>query len=347
MPFTAGQLISGSNYSLKTYQKEDPIDQINTAHRTLDWLVKNKEVSTFGNGVHKEPIYKSNDGNYQNYFAADQVTYDERDPVIWTEFPWYNNHEGFWFDEDRLVAAGIYMTEEDGAIPTAQEKETLIDLLKVSYTSMKNDLQANLALELLRDGSQSTKACPGLAALIGPTPSSGVVGGIDPAVSTYWQNNVALAVTGTAIVATMETTLQNCMRYGGKMPDFIVAGQAFINNYRVQAGVTINRQLMNQGNAKGGVSLDAGVTDLYFHGIPIIWDPDFETLDTVLSTTTQTKTCYFLNSKSIKLRPVKNFWMLNKKPETLPDRYVYYFAQRSKYSLTVNQRNDMAVISIA
>jgi hypothetical protein len=84
-----------------------------------------------------------------------------------------------------------------------------------------------------------------------------------------------------------------------------------------------------------------------FHGIPLKWDPSFEALDALMSTTTQTKTCYFLNSNAIKLRPYKGEWLRNRKPESLPDRYVTYFGQTSKYGLTVNKRNALAVLTIA
>jgi hypothetical protein len=81
--------------------------------------------------------------------------------------------------------------------------------------------------------------------------------------------------------------------------------------------------------------------------VPIVWDPTFEALDALLSTTTQTKTAYFLNSRAIKLRPVKGEWMRDRKPERLPDRYVHYFAKTSKYGLTTDKRNALAVLSIA
>lgn len=347
MPFTSAQLVRGADYSLETYQKKEPIDQINIQHVTLDWLIKNKEASTFGNGSFKEPIYVENGSNYQNYFGADAVTYNERDPARWTDFTYYNNHDGFWFDEDRLIAAGIHLSDSSDAVPTASEKESLINLLSQSYRGLKNGIQEQLAYEVLRNGSQSTKACPGLAHLISTTPATGTVGGINAATSSYWRNNANTGIAAASVVTEMQKTWDDCMRYGGMLPDFIPAGQAFINNYRTQAGATINREITNGGNARGGVSLDPSVTNLYFHGIPLVWDPTFEALDTLLGTTTQTKTAYFLNKNALKLRPLKGEWMRDRKPERLPDRYVHYFAKTSKYGLTTNKRNALAVLSIA
>ena len=86
MPFTSAQLVTGANYTLNTYERKEPIDQINVQHVALDWLVRNKQDSLYGNGYHKEPLYYQNSSNYQNYFGADQVTYNERDPAMWAEF---------------------------------------------------------------------------------------------------------------------------------------------------------------------------------------------------------------------------------------------------------------------
>lgn len=345
MPFTAGQITTGANYSLATYQKKEPIDQINNEHVTLDWLIRNKEVSTFGNGSFKEPLYFSNDSNYQNYFGPDQVTYNERDPAKWTDFAYYNNHDGFWFDEDRLLAAGITIAEDSSAVPTADEKTALINLLQQSYRGLKNGIQVNMAYEMLRDGSQSTKACPGLASIVDPTPSTGVVGGLDSATYTWWRNNANLTFAAANVIAQMEASWVACMRYGGMLPDFIVCGRAFYDNYLVYAAAAVQRHQVVQG--RDGAVMDPSIDAVNFHGVPLKWDPDFEALDTLLSTSTQTKTAYFLNSKAVKLRPVKGNWMVNRKPERLPDRYVHYFGQTNKYGLTTNKRNALAVLSIA
>lgn len=345
MPFTADQLVRGADYALKTHQKKEPIDQIGFKHATLDWLLKTKEVSTFGNGSFKEPIYVDHGSNYQNYFGPDQVTYNERDPARWTDFAYYNHHDGFWFDEDRLLAAGITLSDSGDAVPTLDEKWQLLNLLQTSYRALKEGVQEQLAYEMLRDGTQSTKACPGLKHVVSNTPSSGTVGGINAATATYWRNNANLGFAANVIVAEMEETWKDCMRYGGLVPDFIVCGRAFYEAYVAGAASAVQRHQAVMG--KGGAAMDASVEAVNFHGVPVVWDPTFEALDTLLSTTTQTKTCYFLNSRAIKFRPVKGNWMVNRKPERLPDRYVHYFGMTSKYSLTSSKRNALAVLSIA
>lgn len=348
MPFTAEQLIRGADYTLDTYMQNDPVDQITTDRPFLKWLIENKQERSYGNGSDHEAIRVANDSNYQNYFGADQVTYNERDPARQTEWNYFNWHDGFHFDEDRLKANGIAITDAGDASPDAIEKERLLNVLDESYTALKEGAHDAFGLEVLQDGSQSTKAVPGLDHLVSLTPATGIVNGINSATATYWQNNVSLSIAAANLIEELEQMWRACTRYGGQKPDKLFCGEAFLDDYRVQAGQTINRQIDGMGNAKGGVSLDASVSGLFFKGIPLVWDPTFEALDAELGAITHpwTKRCYMLNSKTIKLHPVKGDWMRKRKTQRLPDRYVYYFGLTSKQGMKINKRNANAVLTL-
>lgn len=350
MPFTSDQLVRGADYALKSREGKEPIDQINTKHVLLDWLIKTKKDTMFTGGSFKEPLYISNDGNFQRYFGADQVTYNQRDPARWTDFAYGDAHEGFWFDEDSLLMNGIQIADDSSSAPTIDEKNQLINMLDINYTAMKRSLQENMAYDTYRTGAIA-KSVPGLQFLVQKlavdwATNGNTVGGINSATTTYWRNNVSTGITGSAILPAMETVYQNCMLYGGKLPTKIVGGRAFVDNYRVQSAATISRQVDGSGNLRGGVSLDPSINDLYFHGIPVEWDPTLDVLGTVDSDATLTKTCYFLND-AIKFRPLKGEWMRDRKPMRLPDRYVHYFGRTCKWGMTTNQRNSLAVLSIA
>ncbi|MEN5154746.1 phage major capsid protein [Stenotrophomonas muris] len=348
MPFTTAQIAQGANYSLESYATNDPIDQINIAHTTLDLLVSNKEVSYFGNGIYNEKLFISNDSNYQNYSGADQVTYNERDPNRFAKFQYYSNHEGFWFDEDRLIAAGITIDDSGAGVPSSSEKEQLVNLLQSSWTAMKNGLQEGLALETLQNGSQSAKAVPGLDHIVSTTPGTGdIVGGINASTSTYWRNNASMAIASGGIVAALDAMWDACIRYGGAMPTDMRCGQAFLNAYKAETTTKVDRQIIV--NQQGGTGMDPSITRVFYKGIELIWDPTFELLDARLGAITYpwTKRCYLLNRNFIKFRPLKGHWMKKRKPEKLPDRYVTYYAQTNKYGMTAKKRNVHAVLSIA
>jgi hypothetical protein len=205
-------------------------------------------------------------------------------------------------------------------------------------------MQLNMAFEMLRDGSQSAKACPGITHIVRADPTTGVVGGLDAATLAYWRNNANVGIAAADVITQMQDTYDDCRRYGGILPDFIPAGKAFIDNYRVQANAVVNRQVQN---TKGGVTIDPATGDLFFHGVPVQWDPTFDELDALLGTTTWSKTALFLPSGRIKLRPLRGEWMRNRKPERLPDRYVHYFAKTSKYGLTTDKRNALGFLRLA
>lgn len=350
MSFTSDQLTRGADYALKARETKEPVDQINVKHVLLDWLVSNKKESLFTGGSFKQPLYISNDSNFQRYFGADQVTYNQRDPARWTDFTWADAHEGFWLDEDTLLMNGIRISDDSSSAPTIDEKNQLLNLLDMNYTAMKRSWQQNLAYDTYRNGSIA-KSCPGVLHIVQKlavdwATNGNTVGSINSATTTYWRNQVNTGITPAQIVAEMEETWQNCMLYGGKLPTKIVAGRAFIDNYRTYAATAVTRAVDNGGLMRGGVSLDPAITNLYFHGVQVEWDPTLDELGTADSDATLTKTCFFLND-AIVLRPVKGEWMKDRKPMRLPDRYVHYFGRTGKWSMTTDQRNALAVLSIS
>ena len=347
MAFTQEQFVRGMNYSLETHDKKEPVDQINPKYRLLDWLIANKEETVFGNGVFKEPLYIDSNSNAQNYFGAEQVTYNERDPNRWTSWNYSNVHDGFWFDEDRLLAAGIRISDEGEEAPTANEKTQLINLLKQSHRALKMGLQRHLAFELLQDGSQSAKACPGIRHIISNTPAVGTVGGVNAANNAYWRNNINLNIAGANLIDEFEATWFDNTRYGGAVTDTIIVGEALYDEFRTRANAVTSRHINDGGNNRGGVSVDPATNNLYFHGVEVIRDPAFAELDAELGGSTYSKMGFFLNKAGLKLRPVKGEWMRNRKPERLPDRYVHYWGRTAKYGLTTDQRNGLAVVTLA
>lgn len=350
MPVNTQQLLAGANYQLETYAQGDPIDQVNHEKPLMKWLVDNSVQSVFGNGIFNEKVRISNDSNYQNYTGDDQVTYNRKDTVRKAPFQHYEAHDGFALNETELANNGIVMTDDREAVLTEAEKIQIVSILKENYATLKTGFQENFDLEVHRDGTQSAKAVPGLDLLVSTTPAVGTVGGIDASVATYWRNNANLAIsTSTAgtLTQNMEQTWRACTQYGGMIPDFIVAGSKFYDAYRQDSLQTINRQLVIPG--KGGTNVDASVTGVFFKGVPVLWDPTFDALDTLLGAITYpwAKRAYFLNSKTLKLRPFKGRWMIQRKPSRIYDRYTHYFATTADYGLTINKRNANAVLSIA
>lgn len=349
MPFNAAQLAAGANYQLDYFLKNDPIDQVNVERPWLKKLIEGKKNAPAGNQFHVEQIYVSNDANYQNYFGAQQVRYNERDGVRQARYAYYNFHDGFGLDEDRLAANGITLTDDGESVVTEAEKFQLTNLLSTHYMQLKEGVHDGLHEELLRDGAYDTNAAPGLDALVSTTPTTGIVAGLDAATQTYWRNNASLNIAATVGLLTeqMEIQWRACTRFGGAAPNFIMASGAFIDAYRRDAKVEVDRQIQVPG--RGGTNLDSSVSGVFFKGVPIIWNPVLDILDAKYGAppVRWDRRCYMLNLKHITLRPVTGHWMVNRAPARVYDRYVHYRALTAKYRLTMNKRNCHSVLSIA
>lgn len=356
MPITAQGLADAANYVLMTYADNDPVDQFTAGRPFFNWLLEKKKASFFTSGIFNETIRINDSSSYMNYSYDDQVGYGVKDTIRQAPFQSYEAHDGFGMNETDLANKGIIVTSDTNTVTTRAERQIIVDQLKENYETLKSGFQRNFDLEMHRDGTQSTKAAPGLDALISTTPGTGVVGGLDPATYTFWQNratlNISTTVAGTLVQA-MEKAWRDCMVIGGMEPDAIFCGGKFFDAYRNDAPLTVNRQIQLAGadhNPKGGFTVDNGAKQngVFFKGVPLIYDPTFDTLQSLLNPTVNwDKRCYFLNSKSIRLRPSQGRWMINRNPARIYDRYVHYMGLTSAYGLTVNQRNNQAVLSIA
>ena len=356
MPFNAEQLAYAGRAAIDFYLENDPIDQVNINHPLLKKLIAGKQEWTGGLQYVVEQLRYQNDSNFQSYFGDGQVSYNRKRTLQQAKYTWGSFHDGFGLNEDELTQNGITLTDDKNSVPTEAEKVQLTNLLKENQETLKLGFEENFDLMIHRDGSQSVTDIPGLDALVSTAPSSGTVGGL-AASNAWWQNyaDLTLGTTADEFIDKMEVAWRRCIRIGGSTPDFILAGADFIDAYRAAAGETVNRQITVGGakGNKGGTTVDASTGDgvstgLYFKGVEIVWDPTFEVLDAADSPTVEWESrCYFLNTKHLKLRPIKGHWMVPRRPPRVYDRYVHYWALTSKAALTTGRRNAHAVLELA
>lgn len=360
MAVTSAALANGANKQLEVYAKGDPVDQVNKDRPLMQWLVANKMETVGGNFYFNEKVYTTNDSNYQNYYGDDQVSYNRRDPVRLAKFAWANFHDGFGVNEDELAANGITLNDDnpEGNVVSDHETVAIYNIMETNWTALKQGVQEKFDEELHLDGTQDPKAVQGLDFLISLTPAVGSVGGIDGATSAYWRNNALLNIprvtdqaTAVAFIAAWERVWRACKTYGRMTPDKIIVGSDMYDQYKAAVNLTNERSvtIVNKSGKPGQPSLDGGTGDLYFKDVLVEWDPTFDTIDEVYGEPTHAwkRRAYFLNSKTIKLRPLKGHWMVNRKPPRMYDRYVFYFGLTSKYRLTTNKRNANAVLTVA
>ncbi len=350
MPFTTEQLAYAGLHAINFDLRNKPIDQINTERPLLRWLMANQATWTGGLQYIVEKLRVSNDSNFQSYFGDQQVSYNRKRTLAEAKFPWGSFHDGFGLNEDELTQNSIILTDERETVPSGAERERLVNLMTENMDSLRTGFEENFDLMLHRDGTQSTTDIPGLDALVDLTPATGTVGGIDAslAANASWRNysdtGVNPAVAGD-VVESMEDAWRETVRVSGSAPDFYLAGKDFYDAYRADANEAINRQLQVSG--KGGNTIDAGTTGVFFKGKEVVWDPVFDVLDTLDAPAIPwSKRLYMLNSKHIKLKPIKGHWMVPRTPSRVYDRYVHYWALTAKASMTTNKRNSLAVLAL-
>ena len=354
MPFNAEQLAYGGRAAIDFFLKNDPIDQVNTAHPLFEKLVGGKKEYMGGKQYVVEQIREANDSNFQGYFGDSQVTYNRKRTLNQAKFAYGSFHDGFGLNEDELVQNGITMTDEKSPSPSKAEKVQLTNLIKENMDTLKLGFTEGMDKMFHRDGTQSTLEIAGLDALIAVDPTTGVVGGIDPSAKSYWQNQVSLNITIANLIGEMEEQWRECIRYGGQAPDYILVGATFLDAYRKAAIAAIDLQvtLGGAGGNRSATTLDGGIgsgveTGLYFKGIQLIWDPVFDVLETEDSPTQEWPSrCYFINSRHITLRPISGHWMIGRKPPRAYDRYVQYWATTAKCAMTTGKRRAHALLTV-
>lgn len=347
MPFNTEQLAYAGKHSLDAYLKNNPIEQVAYELPLLKKLLAGKKDWSGGLQNVVEQLRYQNDSNFQAYFGDGQVSFNRKRTQEQAKYAWGSFHDGFGLNEDELAQNGIVMTDDRDAVPTGAEKVQLANLFEENMATLKDGFQENFSLMLHRDGTQDDEEIAGLDALVSLTPSSGTIGGLS-ATPTWWQNyaDTSVAVTSGAVVDAWEDAWRECIRYTKSAPDFILAGSDMYDAYRADAGNTVNRQ--QQVSGKGGSTVDAGTTGVYFKGVEVIWSPEFDLLDTQDAPATPwSERVYFLNTRFIKLRPIQGHWMVSRKPPRVYDRYVHYWALTAKAAFTTGKRNAHAVLALA
>jgi len=353
MPFTAQEITDAGKIGLDFYVKNKPIDNYNVERPLLKCLLDKAKEFPGAKQFVVEQLRTSNQNNFQWYYGAQQVTYNSRQSIEQSNFPWRGAHDGFYLDEDRLLQNGIVVTDSGkGKNATRAEVLQLTNLLEEEFDVLRLGFEERFDQDLHRDGSSSSEAIEGIDHLINLSPSTQTdVGGINAVTNTFWRNYVKTGLTASTLLDEMEIAWRECTRQGGR-PDKIIAGETFIDTYRQAIRSTsFGRYTIDptrQQNWDAGINTNGTDSGFHFKGVPIIWDPDFKEVDTLDSpATTWVKRCYFINTRHLRLRPAQGHNMVTRKPPRQYNRYVHYWALTWKGALCTNRRNAHAVMAIA
>ncbi len=348
MPISSEDLKEAAKVALDDYLRNAPVDQIAVAHPFLK-ACKAKRIPFHGaKEAIVESVRKDYDSHFQWTYGIKPVEFNKRHTTELARFPWKVAVDGLYLEKDRLMAAGIDVREgERGKYKLAQnERVQLINLLVEQREALRLGFQEKLDLELHRVGIHSPDAITGLDALVSTIPDKSVIGGLDRAKMAWWRNyahtDISTQNKGDLSEA-MALAWRHCILHGGT-PNLILAGSAFLDAYRNEITVVQNA---DAGHVK---TLDAGVgkgasTGLYYKGVEVVWDPNFETLDTLEAPLIPwEKRCYFLNMNHLKYYDNGLSVVTPVRPHDI--RALYVMLELSCV-LTTNRSNAHAVLTIA
>lgn len=351
MPFTSQEIIDAGKAGLDFYLAQKPVDQIAVERPLLKALQAKQKEAPGAKQYIVEQLRKTYGSNFQWFNGSSIVTYNRRQTLEQANYAWRSCHDGLALNEDQLAQNGITITD-DGKTGQASdaEKIQLTNLFEEQSEALRLGFQEQFSQALHLDGTQATDALTGLDSLVSLTPTSGTVGGIDRSVAanSYWRNNAATGLTTTTTTGTilnnMETSWRACIRNGGK-PDLILAGSTYVDGYRQFVLNTYGRMDFGPANEK---TIEGGTKMMTFHGVELQWSPEFADLDARYAPSTLwEKRCYFLNTQTIRLRPLAGHNMITRKPPRAYDRYEYYFALTWRGAMTMNRSNANAVLALS
>ena len=350
MPFSSQEIVDAGKIGIDYFLANEPVDQV-TVERPFWRAMRAKQKEAPGAKQYiVEQIRARLQSNFQWYNGSSVVTYNRRQTIEQPSYQWRSCHDGVALDEDRLAQNGIIIKDDRSTqVASEAEKIQLTNLVEETSEALKLGFQEQFSQQLHLDGTQNVDALTGLEGLIALAPTSGTVGGIDraQAANAYWRNNFATGLTTTTGTGTvlnqMEVMWRQCSRNGGR-PDLIIAGSQFIDGYRNFVLNTYGRMDFGPSNTK---KIEGGTSVLMFQGVEVQWSPEFQDLDARYAPATLwEKRCYFINTKTLRLRPLEGHDMVTRKPPRAYDRYEYYWGLTWKGAMTLSRSNGNAVMAL-
>lgn len=231
-----------------------------------------------GRSIVQELDYAEN-GTFMYYSGGEVLNIGSSDVISAAEFDWKQA-------ACAVVATGLEVDVQNTG------KEAIIDLLESRIKNAQRTMKNNICNGMYSDGTGTGgKQIGGLQLLVADAPSTGIVGGINRANYSFWQNQVydASSDGGTAATAANIQTYMNalyleCTR-GSDKPDLIMADAAYYKLFwgSLQAIQRITDSKM----------AEAGFQSIKFAGADVVYEDN---------TGMPANHMYFLNTDYIFLR---------------------------------------------
>lgn len=238
---------------------------------------------------------------------------------------------------DQRIFAGTVVFSDLEMLRNAPQGRK-IDIVKAKLANGKNSCMELLNSALYGDGTgNGGLTFDGLAKVISSTPTTGVVGGIDPATWTFWRNRQnAGTKSATAfdnLRSALTTTFNQCSLGGiERQPTGIIMDRPSFEGYEGQL-VAVERIVRDGG--KAGAGDIAFLNDaINFKGKPLMYDEN-----------ATAATAYLVNNQFLKLAYLQGGWMKMKEPVEPSNQLAMVYRVLTVGNLCASARRHLGVVT--
>jgi len=280
-------------------------------------------------------LMKDQSGFYVGIQGDDVLTFKSGDGAVQTTCPIRWMHAGWQITHEELQAAGVHVVKEK-VTSTPEDRTKLLDLLETRKADYMESVDYSRNITLWADGTQDSKAIPGIKSILTDDPTTGTTLGIARS-NTWWRHVADTGVGGAGaklVYSKADQTLSERLIsvigriltvYGGK-PNVCLAGSDLCD--AVEREARAKGQLTQTGWADRKTNI--AVRGIKVGDLEIEYDP---TLDQI----GESKRIYVWDSNRLKLRPQKQEWG-KVTPQNQPsDQFVMLTSTTDKGVLTCRQ----------
>lgn len=342
--FTAAELANAANSLLDFHIKGKAIDQIRQARPMYDRFVKMQKTFPGGKELITGPVRGEYQTTLMGFSHDDEVEYGNPTTTKRWSYNWFELHSGIKVTFTELKHAGISVSAEGSTSNhSMQDTIQLTNLLDEKIYDMMEGSVVDFVQILAQDGSQDPAVFPGAPSFLSTTPTTGVTGGIDRALNSWWRNRASMSLSTTtpadmAISRAMQQDVRQLKRYKPNSKLYGYMGSDFLDaweqEFRAKGYITQN------GWSKNG-NIDPSVGDVDFKGVQgFVYEP-------VLDDLGLSDELWLIDHDAMRLYVMDGEEWKQHTPDRPPEKYVLYKAQTWTGGMVCNQLNSSGRYGLA
>lgn len=339
-----------ANTALDFYVRVNPVGQ-NIQDKPLlrDLNAKKKEFPG-GQGYISGPVQgafaSDQAGFFQWYSHTDQVGFVHPDNILRAKYLWRECHAGIVLDFTELKQRGIGVDMSGDPIKSSNQEIQIVKdwLAAVIEDDFGESLSRATQDALWRDGTQSAQAIVGITGLFDDDPTQGTIGSLDRAVYNWWRHQVNLAIpyseANQTLTKELKRRVRQLRRYGGR-PDLLYAGSDMLDAMEAEIAAKTSYSLSGNGTK------DSVTTGSYDPEQPVfIRGIGWVQYEPWLDDHGMTKRLIGLDSRHVKLMPMKGQDMMAHKAVRPYDQFVLFKSVTGTMALCADQLNANGVFAV-